>query len=219
MQESASYSDEILPEGKYLVVEGPDGTGKTTQVEMIKTWLKEVYNIETFDFQEPGGNEMADAIRHILKDGTIPRIDSTDALLFTAARNEVWNGRALQELKLGKWVVTGRSYLSTLAYQGYGGGFDIDQIERTTADYLGQKYIKPDYEFILDLDDEEERVKRISKRGELEVKDTFESKAQDFQDRVRQGYLQIAHDRNTPVISANQKPEEVFEEIKSYIKI
>lgn len=205
--------------GKYVVIEGQDGTGKSTQVKMIRNWLKNEHNIDSVEFHEPAGNPIADQIRTILKNDNIPRDNLTDVLLFTAARNDLWKNEALPAMKIGKWVVTARSYLSTIAYQGYGGGFDIDQIERTTEDYLGSKYIKPDYEFVLNLDDENERAKRIEQRGELEVKDTFESRPQDFQDRVSEGYLKIAHDRGSIVVSANQTPEKVNAEIRSYIKL
>jgi dTMP kinase len=188
--------------GKYIVIEGHDGTGKSTQVELMRDWLKTEHQIDSIEFHEPAGSPIADEIRTILKNGSLERDGTTNMLLFTAARHDIWETRAKSALKVGKWVVAARSYLSTLAYQGYGEGLDLNLINQISEISLDQNYLNPDYEFILDLDNENERFDRINQRGELENKDTFESKSDDFQERVRLGYLAIAAERNIPVISA-----------------
>jgi dTMP kinase len=206
-------------QGRYIVIEGHDGTGKSTQVELIRDWLKTEHEIDSIEFHEPAGSPIADEIRTILKNGSLERDGTTNMLLFTAARHDIWETRAKTALKVGKWVVAARSYLSTLAYQGYGEGLDLNLIKQISEISLDQNYLNPDYEFILDLDNENERFDRINQRGELENKDTFESKSDDFQERVRQGYLQIAADRNIPVISANQTPEEISQQIRTMIDL
>ena len=203
--------------GRYVVIEGHDGTGKSTQVELMREWLKNEYQIDSIEFHEPAGSPIADEIRTILKNGSLERDGTTNFLLFTAARHDIWETRAKSALKVGKWVIAARSYLSSFAYQGYGEGLDLNLIKQISEISLDQSYLNPDYEFILDLDNEAERFDRINRRGELENQDTFESKSDDFQERVRQGYLQIAADRNIPVISANQTPDEISSQIRRMI--
>ena len=207
-----------MSKGKYIVIEGHDGTGKSTQVKMMRERLMAEYNIDSIEFHEPAGGPIADAIRDVIKNGELERDGITNILLFSAARHELWTKQALPALKLGKWVVTARSYLSTIAYQGYGEGSDIDQINLITKLSTDEHYMKPDYEFILNVS-EKERVKRISKRGVLEIKDTFESKEQEFQDKVRAGYLQISKDKNIPIISADPSKTIIANELWKYIKL
>jgi len=203
--------------GKYIVIEGHDGTGKSTQVGILRQKLLE-NGIESIEFHEPAGNPIADVIRTILKNGDLDRDPMTDVLLFSAARCDIWKNLALPALDSGIWVVAARNYYSTQAYQGYGSGLKLDAIESITRISTDERYIKPDYAFILDLDDEKERAKRINNRGKLENPDTFESRPEDFQDRVRQGYLEIAKDRNIPIISANKPVKNISDEIWSYIE-
>jgi dTMP kinase len=205
-----------VKQGKYIVIEGHDGTGKSTQVGMIRKMLAE-QGIESIEFHEPAGNPIADSIRTILKNGTLPRVPMTDVLLFTAARCDIWENLALPALSKGVWVVAARNYFSTLAYQGYGSGIDLSTIESITRMSTDERYMKPDYAFILDLDDKDERAKRISNRGKLQNPDTFESRTDDFQERVEQGYIDIAKSHNLPTISANQTVEKVSEDIWEHI--
>lgn len=206
-----------MERGKYVVIEGHDGTGKSTQVEMIRSRLARL-GINSIEFHEPAGNPIADSIRTILKNGNIERDPMTDVLLFTAARCDIWKNLAKQALKQGAWAIAARSYYSSLAYQGYGSGIDLDKIEKITLMSTDDQYVKPDYAFILNLDDENERINRIEKRGAIEVPDTFESRPKDFQDRVKEGYLRIAKDKKHPIISANQSIDEISDELWSYLK-
>lgn len=203
--------------GKYVVIEGHDGTGKSTQVDLIRETLRNQYGIESIEFHEPAGSPIADEIRTILKNGNLKRDAITNMLLFTAARHDIWESRAKPALERGEWVITARSYLSTLAYQGYGEGLDLDLITTITEKSMDSNYIEPDLVIILNLDDETERLKRIEKRGELENPDTFESKDIDFQNKVRAGYVTIANKRHYSLVSASQPPEDILGEIRLLI--
>ena len=189
--------------GKYIVIEGHDGTGKSTQVSQIRKKLSDC-KIKSIEFHEPAGSPVADAIRNVIKNGSLKRDAMTNLLLFSAARHDIWQKRAKDKLDKGIWVVASRNYYSTLAYQGYGEGLDLNLIESITRKSTDEKYMKPDIALILDLDDESERTKRIGIRGELKHPDTFESKNNSFQSKVRAAYLDIAMSRGIPVISANQ---------------
>jgi dTMP kinase len=201
-----------MEEGKYIVIEGHDGTGKSTQVAMLRNKLREL-GISSIEAHEPAGTPIADKIRSILKNGSLERDAITNLLLFSASRHEIWYGRALQAIKMGEWVITARSYYSTLAYQGYGEGLDLNLIITITGLAADARYMKPDLAVILDLDNEGERLTRISNRGKLEDPDTFESKEDIFQTKVRNGYLDIAKSHNNPIVSADQTKEKVFEDI------
>lgn len=206
--------------GKYVVIEGHDGTGKSTQVSLVRELLLE-HGIESIEFHEPEGTPVADAIRTVIKNGTLSRDGTTNLLLFSAARHDIWFSRALPAMKEGKWVIASRNYYSTLAYQGYGEGLDHEVISATTRIATDDQYLRPDVAIILNLDDEAERIKRISSRGELDAPDTFESKGNDFQSRVKNGYLEIAKTHSIPVISASQSVEKVngsiWEVLQKYI--
>lgn len=204
--------------GKYIVIEGNDGTGKSTQVEIIRRKLEE-QGIESIEFHEPQGTPIADTIRTIIKNGTLERDGVTNLLLFSAARHEIWKTFALPALEKGTWVVASRNYYSTLAYQGYGEGLDLDLITTTTRLATDERYLQPDFAVILDMDDDEARRDRINKRGTASATDTFESRGIDFQTKVRDGYLEVAKSRNIPVISAAQSIDQVADAIWKTIKI
>jgi len=202
--------------GKYVVIEGHDGTGKSTQVSQIRQKLLK-HKIDSIEFHEPAGSPMADEIRNVIKNGRLKRDAMTNMLLFSAARHEIWQKKAIIALNKGKWVIASRNYFSTLAYQGYGEGLDLDIIENITRQSTDNQYMNPNIAIILDMDDETERVKRINIRGQLENPDTFESKDNIFQLKVRNAYLEIAKSRNIPIISANQSIEKITNEIWKHI--
>ncbi len=198
--------------GKYVVIEGHDGTGKSTQVELVRKKLLD-HGIESIEFHEPAGSLIADAIRTVIKNGKLPRDATTNLLLFSAARHDIWFRQALPALAAGKWVIASRNYYSTLAYQGYGEGLDLEIISATTRIATDDQYLRPDIAIILDLDDESERLKRIASRGSLAHPDTFESKDDSFQSKVNEGYAAIATSHNIPVVSAAQSVDAVQREI------
>lgn len=200
----------VMP-GKYIVIEGHDGTGKSTQVELLKQYLSE-QGIESVTMHEPDGTPIAGAIRDVIKNGELQRDPATNVLLFTASRHEIWK-QAKRKLAAGKWVLSARNYLSTLAYQGYGEGVDLDLIIDTTSKFTDQQYMQPDLTVILTLDDEAERNRRISERGILEKPDTFESMNDGFQARVHQAYRTIASQYSLPTISVEESIDLIHQNI------
>lgn len=206
-----------MPSGKYLVIEGNDGTGKSTQIELLGEYLNS-QGIETFIVHEPDGPGISSEIRKLLKNGHFERQPSTNLLLFTASRHEMWQ-QAKRELESGKWVLSARNYFSTIAFQGYGEGLSIQTIIDTTRTYTDEHYMNPDYAFILRIDSSDEREKRINKRGAVEHPDTFESRGEDFQSKVEAGYGSIAEDFGITVIDANQPIETIQQQIQQQIEI
>lgn len=201
-----------MTQGKYIVIEGNDGTGKSTQIELLAKWLREEKSIDSFIAHEPAGTPMADALRTIIKDGTLTRTPETNLLLFTAARHEIWQ-QAQQALAAGRWVLSARNYISTLAYQGGGEGLSTTLIEATTREFTDDRYINPDLTIVLTLADETIRTERISRRGEMQHKDTFESQSDTYQQRVNQAYLDIAAQKNYQTIDAAQTIDTIHHKI------
>lgn len=197
-------------QGKYIVIEGNDGTGKSTQVDILAEKLEKAGK-KVHKIHEPGGSAVSDEIRKIIKNGKLPRKPLTNLLLFTASRYEIWQ-EVEEKLQAGYYVLASRNWFSTLTYQGYGEGLDIKQIKKITTDFLPAKYIKPDFCVILTIG-EIDRVKRLKLRDENSAKDTFESKDISFQSRVNYGYDKISEELQVSKISTDKSPEKVGDEI------
>lgn len=205
-----------MAHGKYIVIEGGDGTGKSTQVKLLRERLKEE-GIDSIEFHEPGGLPITDNIRKVILNAELQRDPVTNLLLFTAARHELWKS-ARQKLEEGIWIVASRNYFSTLVYQGYGEGIDLQLIHDTTLQFTDKLYIQPDLAVILTLEDQAEREKRIGERGHLATPDTFESKNNSFQRIIQEGYKQLAHDYKLPLLSAQRTIDAITDEIFSLVK-
>jgi dTMP kinase len=209
--------------GKYIVIEGSDGTGKSTQAIEITHRLFEiglnpllVYNDETDRMepvQEPGGTPEANVIRRKIKDKSIPRTPWDNVVWFTDARVPIWNDAILPALQAGRPVITARSWISTVAYQGYGEGIPISTIEAYTKHRVGEQYMNPDLLVILALQSERARRDRMKTRNNLHVGDTFESMPESFQKGMQNGYVQFGTDKNVPIVDASQTQQQVFNDI------
>lgn len=194
----------------YVVIEGQDGTGKSTQAELLRDYFKE-QGREVVMLEEPDG-DLPQA--HDLHDMILSRgydlEPLTNVLLFTAARVELWKKIAEPVLKRGGVVVSARNYWSTLAYQGYGEGISRSKIIRITKDLLPEKYFKPDFGFILTVPDAV-RLARQKDRGK--AAETFEAKPNEFQQRVNAAYPKIAKDFNLITLDASPSIDEIFHQI------
>lgn len=178
-----------MTKGFFITFEGGEGTGKTTQIELLKEFLlSESY--EVFVTREPGGLEISEEIREIIlkqREQNTPKMNIyTELLLFLAARAHFYEHVILPNLNAGKCVLSDRSYDSTMAYQGYGRGLDIELIDllnkKVTANTI------PHITFYLDLDPKV-GIKRVRGRGKL---NRLDSEAIEFHHRVRDGYKKIA---------------------------
>jgi dTMP kinase len=209
--------------GKYIVLEGSDGTGKSTQAIEVTRKLAElgmdpllVYNDETDRMepvQEPGGTPEANIIRKKIKDKTIARTPWDNVVWFTDARVPIWNDAILPALKAGRPVVTARSWISTVAYQGYGEGIPISTIEAYTKHRVGIDYMTPDLLIILALKSERSRRERMQARDSRHETDTFESMPEEFQTGMQNGYVSFAESHDVPILDASQTKEQVFDQI------
>ena len=198
----------------YIVIEGQDGTGKSTQAELLKKNFeeqgKEVVMLEEPDGDLPQAHDLHDMI--LTRGYNLEPL--TNVLLFTAARVELWKKIAEPVLKNGGVVISARNYWSTLAYQGYGEGVSRNKIIRITKDLLPEKYVHPDYGFILVVPDEV-RLARQKNRGK--ATETFEKKPSEFQQKVNAAYPKIAKEFNLTIVDASGSIGEVFEAIKKVL--
>lgn len=207
--------------GLYIVIEGQDGTGKSTQVEKCAEYFREQQR-ETIIINEGAeansGLFSTDAIGKILHTKDFGLEPETNLALFTAQRIELWRKKILPTLAKNGIVIASRNWWSTLAYQHFGEGIPRKLIEQITQDLMPKRYIFPDKSVMLILDDDE-RKKRMKIRNQNVEKDTFDSRAADFFGKVNNGYKQIAQDFRVPIINAKGTKEEVFDKIKKALEI
>ena len=192
--------------GTYIVIEGNDGTGKSTQVSVLADHLREAGH-EVAVIEEPGSEDpekstpVANYLRSVIKNGQLQRDPEINLALFSAARRELWHQKIAPALGRGGIVLSARNYFSTLAYQGRGEGLDEQHIIDVTRLFTDERYITPDLLLVLTLEDETERNARIDKRGALDTPDTFEARGNDFQTAVNQAYIDLAREHALPTIS------------------
>lgn len=202
----------------YIVIEGQDGTGKSTQVEKMAEFLRS-RGLEVLTLHEPDGDlESAHALREIIKQKKYDLEPMTHVLLFTAARNELWHKLAEPVLSRGGVVIAARNWWSTLSYQGYGQGVSKSRIIRLTKQMLPERYVSPDKSVILTLSDAERRKREAGRDAvggadTTAATDTFESKPDEFQARVNHGYEKIAKEFGIPTLDASPSIDEIFEEL------
>jgi dTMP kinase len=196
--------------GKFITFEGPDGSGKTGQLDLLaKELLQAGYPILTT--REPGGTFIGDQIRATLLDlRNTSMVDRTEALLYQAARAQLVDEIIKPQLASGGIVLCDRYADSTLAYQGYGHQNTLESLQGIIHYATGG--LVPDLTILLDLAPEVGLKRRVDAGGVNRL-DAFDI---DFHRRVREGYLEMA--RNQPdrwvIIDADQPFETVQNEIR-----
>ncbi len=194
--------------GIYIAFEGIEGCGKTTLAHMTYRWLKES-GIDTILTREPGGTLVGAKLREIVLNESVSPF--CELFLYLADRAEHTEKILKSALSSGKWVVSDRCFLSTLAYQGYGRKLmDIEKLKDLNA--VAIQNIAPHIIFVIDIDPAIS-LKRLNK------KDRIESEDLDFHKRVRRGYLELSKGLpNCKVLNGKLKPEQLFETVKKEFK-
>lgn len=200
--------------GLFLVLEGVEGAGKTTQVRLLSEWM-EALEVEHAVAREPGGTGLGEAIRGLLlewREGEMP--DETELFLMLAARASFVREFVRPRLEEGRVVLADRYDLSTLAYQGHGRGLEIDAVRR--ANRLATGGLRPDLYFLLDVDAARGLARR---RGSGDGPDRIESAGADFLARVRRGYLEVARDDpRVEVVSGEAAPDRVQSRLREFLR-
>lgn len=178
--------------GNFIVIDGPDGCGKTTQTKLLAAWLKD-QGVDIAVFRDPGDTAVGEMIRDILLNPENIWMDTTtEVMLHMAARARLWFEKIAPALKENKCVVLDRWLSSTCAYQGCAGGFGADNVIKIAQDCLERPW--PDLTIILDLD-LATAAKRLNRRL-----DRMEQKGDGYHQKVRQGFLELAKNHKDFVI-------------------
>jgi len=183
-----------MASGKFIVFEGGDGSGKTTQSRLLFSLLND-NDISTLFTREPGGTSGAEEIRNLLVTGETGRWDKmTETLLYFAARRDHVENLIKPSIDRGEWIICDRFSLSTYAYQGYGYGLPISYIEGLYKFSIGDFY--PDFTLVYDIETELalERAKLRCAASNLKHKDTedrYERMSDTFHKNVRRGFIEM----------------------------
>lgn len=199
-----------MKKGLFITFEGTDGCGKTTQMKLLAEYLQKMGH-DIVLTREPGAKGLGEKVRDILLnyDGVVS--DRCESFLFLADRAQNIDIIVNPAVNDGKIVLCDRHIDSTVAYQGYGRGLDINRINMLNDIATDKR--KPDLTLVFDID-VETSMKRVGNE-----KDRMESAGKDFHNRVRNGYLILAKlepDR-IKVVNAVQSVEDVFEDVKEII--
>ena len=195
-----------MPRGLFITFEGIDGSGKTTQVDLLCRRLREAGH-QVVLVRDPGGTRISERIREILLDRQLREMAPvTELLLYEAARAQLVAEKVIPALEAGKIVVSDRFFDSTTAYQGYGRGIELDSVRK--ANELGSLGLTPDLTVYIDVP-VQEGLRRLRDQGG--ERDRLESEDSEFVQRVREGYLRLAEEEPERVVVLNGlEPPEVL---------
>jgi dTMP kinase len=195
--------------GVFITFEGPEGGGKSTHIRLLAEWL-EGQGVSAVCTREPGGTPLGEAVRELLQhsgegDEPVPR---AEVLLFLASRAQHVERVIRPALERGEWVLCDRFSDSTLAYQGYGRGFELAQLR--ALDAFATAGLAPDLTVLLDVTPETSRARLSVRQAQTATApDRIEREADAFHARLREGFLELA--RNEPgrfAVLATDRPQE-----------
>lgn len=201
--------------GLFITFEGPEGAGKTTQIRRLAERLEE-RGIPHVVTREPGGTPLADRIRALLLDReNVSMVAQTELLLMLAARSEHVANKIRPALEAGTLVLCDRFADSSVAYQGYGRGEDLDTLRRMNAYATGG--LVPDLTLVCDLDVEEGLARARAGREGL---DRIELAGLDFHRALRKGFLELVAQEPERVkkVDAGRAPDEVAASIWALVE-
>ncbi|MCB2341986.1 dTMP kinase [Clostridium estertheticum] len=200
--------------GRMIVLEGPDGSGKTTQIELLEKHLQKS-GYEVVRVREPGGTEISEKIREIILDNDNCKMSyMCEALLYAASRAQLVNEVIKPALEKGKIVICDRFVYSSMVYQGIGRGLGMERIK--SINEVAIDGLKPDLTFMITIP-YEEGLNRKKKQGNL---DRLENSGNEFHKKVFEGYMDICikYDK-IEVLDGNRSVEEIQKDIINTIKI
>tara|TARA_B100000686_G_scaffold321609_1_gene374488 strand:- start:720 stop:1412 length:693 start_codon:yes stop_codon:yes gene_type:complete len=213
-----------MTRGRFITLEGGEGTGKTTQIQNLHRYLTGK-GIDCIVTREPGGTPEAEKIRDLLVQREGGDWDPmSEALLLFAARREHLAKKIWPALEKGKWVISDRFVDSSRVYQGDALGLGSHTIEALY--FMIAEEFSPDLTFIMDIDPEE-GLKRSGKQNQMSLdlsestEDRYERLGLGFHEKVRKGFLNIA--KNDPkrcvIVDASQSQEDIFDQLKQILEL
>ena len=199
--------------GKFIVIEGIDGCGKTTQMDEISRWINTSGllrgNSKLVKTREPGGSLLGKKIRNLILDNNKDNkpCSLAELLLYSADRAEHISKTISPALENQDWVLSDRFCDSTLAYQGYGRNINLEIIKNIESIVCQGEY--PDLTIFLEISVEESVLRR-----EKFIPDRIESEGTKFLEKVNEGFKLIAKEKNWTTISAEQDVNSISNKIK-----
>jgi dTMP kinase len=202
--------------GLFVVLEGPDGAGKSGAAASVVEALRGT-GLDVVATREPGGTPIGEALREVLlRAGAVERSGLADALLFNAARAELVRTVIRPALERGAVVVSDRYATSSTAYQGYGAGVPLDELRALERVATGG--LRPDLVVLVDVPVEAGLARRqAGAGGETRFEEAFDRA---FHERVRQGYLSMASEdpARWRVVDGTRSPAEVAAEVLAVVQ-
>ena len=198
----------------FITLEGPDGSGKTTQVPLLAEAIRGA-GYDLIVTREPGGTEIGDQVRQVIMDLKNKKMfPEAEILLFQASRAQLVREVILPNLEKGKVVLCDRYADSTLAYQGYGHQTDLEELQQIIHFATGG--LKPDLTLYLDIDAEAGLRRRSGEDDEWNRLDDY---ALEFHKRVREGYHKMvdAEPDRWVVIDADRAVEKIQEDLQRVV--
>jgi dTMP kinase len=195
----------------FITFEGPEGSGKSTQLQRVGAWVRE-QGRSCLITKEPGGTPISDRIRAILLDSAAAGMDAmTELLLYAASRRQHVVEVIRPALQRGETVFCDRYTDATLAYQGYGRVLDLDRLQ--TLNQWATDGVKPNLTLLLDLDEQIGLARAQARNADMVVDEgRFELEDLRFHRRVREGYraLAAAEPARFAIVDADGTIDEVF---------
>ena len=203
----------------FLAFEGLDGSGKTSLMKQLEDQLKS-QNITFIKTREPGGTPMGDQLREIiLQKSTNPPTPRAELLLYQAIRAQHVDNVIRPALQKKQWVLCDRFSASSVAFQA--GGRQISVSDVNWLNEFSTNHLKPHLQILLDLTVGESQKRRQKRSNEVGVaEDRIEAEAQDFHERVRQGFLTQAQEfpNDWLVLDASKSPQILFQELLTELR-
>ena len=209
----AGFNVKAMKNGCFITMEGVDGSGKTTQLQLTARYLLD-RGYEVVTTREPGGTKLAERIRNIVLDADAAVNPRTEVLLYLAARAEHVEKVIRPALETGKIVLCDRFADSTMVYQGFVRGVEIDKVKVLCA--FAADNVQPELTILLDAAPEA----LLQRRADRGVQDRFEQEGLDFQKKVRDGFLLLANadPERVKKVHALQPAEAVQAEIQKILR-
>lgn len=195
--------------GKFIVFEGPDGAGKSTVLQEITSKLQQT-GVSYLTTREPGGTREGQLLRELLLRTDYEWCGEAEAFLYCADRVQHVRRLILPALAEGKIVLSDRYYYSTLAYQGYGRGWNLTFLRQINQ--MATLGVEPDLVFLFDIEPEL-GLSRVKKNRQGQAPDRLEQEELAFHQRVRQGYLELAREQNWEIIDGSRDLAEVVDAV------
>lgn len=202
--------------GKFITFEGGEGTGKSTQLKLLASWLR-AKGIDCLESKEPGGTEVGQEIRRLLVCGDKDKMDPVaEALLYYADRRIHLTQKIWPALEKGQWLLSDRYADSTTAYQFYGYNRKVQRETLNSLYKLVAGDFKPDLTILLDIDPVIGLKRSFAKAGTMNEKETrFETRGLEFHNLMRGGFLEMAkaEPERFIVLNADKSIETLHNEI------